>query len=185
MLLKLFVCVVDAQLLKTVFLEGLEAEDVENSKGVNSVGVALASLVHLRRDRVVDLADDPGEELAVDGLGAGIPRRNCLLLCKASRDDLARILDNLLLKDTHHTLAVAQHEKLGCPLGVSLAILADKDFIVVVTVAVGNVSKVQNSDDDLPNLVNLLLREANLAHALHSHVALSRIVHIRNSVGVC
>lgn len=72
-LLKLLIGVVDAQLLKTVLLEAFKAEDIEQSKRVDRIWVATRRCVHLGRDRIVDLAHDPVEEFAVDGLGARVP----------------------------------------------------------------------------------------------------------------
>ena len=69
-LLQLFVCIVDAQLFKTIFLKGLKAKDIEDAERVNSIRISSILGVHLLLDIRVDLAHDPIKELSVDGLGA-------------------------------------------------------------------------------------------------------------------
>lgn len=71
MLLELLVGVIDAELLKAVVLEGLEAEDVEQAELVDILGVHCIS-PDLRLNIDVHFTDDPVEELAIDGLGAGV-----------------------------------------------------------------------------------------------------------------
>ena len=71
MLLELLVGVVDAELLKAVVLERFEAEDVEQAELMDILGVHCISS-DLRLNIYVHFTDDPVEELAIDGLGAGI-----------------------------------------------------------------------------------------------------------------
>ena len=71
-LLEFLVGVVDADLLKTVFLEALEAKNVEYTKRVNCIHIFTRYFAHLRHDRSVDLADDPGEQLSIDRLSARV-----------------------------------------------------------------------------------------------------------------
>ena len=71
-LLELLVSIVDAQLFKTVFLEGFEAKDIEDAERVDSIGISSICCVHLLSDVCVNFAHDPREELPVDCFGAGV-----------------------------------------------------------------------------------------------------------------
>lgn len=69
-LLKLFVAVVNAELLETVVVEDLETVDVQNTDQRTLVVFGVVLLVDC--DRRVDLVDDPAEQPLVDRFGEGV-----------------------------------------------------------------------------------------------------------------
>ena len=95
MRLELFICVVDAQLLKAIDLEAFKAENIEQTERVHLSRVTIGLLHHFVRDRRVHFLDDPVEEFAVDRLGTRISSSDCLLFLILRLNDLTGVLYDL------------------------------------------------------------------------------------------
>ena len=73
-ILKVFIGVIDAELLKTVLGEILEAKDVQHPYGVALV----ISVLSLGQERMVDLQDNPVKQCAIQTLCHSVPGGDCL-----------------------------------------------------------------------------------------------------------
>ena len=142
MLLKLLVGVVDRDLLKTVFLERFKAKDIKDAKLMNRFHVITSHLAHLRIDRLVNFGHDPVEEFAVDGFRARVTSRYRFVHLETCRDNLSRILYDLVLKNAEHTLNVRELQKLSSPLHMGSCGILNMCLIVLRIHTIFNVSKV-------------------------------------------
>ena len=158
MLLEFLVGIVDRQLLKTVFLEGLEAEDIENAETVDTVLAhsIVLSARYFGLNRVVDLLDDPIEQLAVDGFGARVSGGDCFIKSEIRCDYLARVLHYLLFQNADHSLYILETQKFSCFESISLTAWLNLRIIVSI-LRVVDVTQVQDGCKDLPNLVDLVI----------------------------
>lgn len=98
LLLQFLVGIVDAKLLETVHLERLETVDVEHAdEAVRFAG---------RLERLVDLADDPIEQLRVHVFGESVARKQRLTQRQRRVHDLVHCFDALVAQPRAHITLV-------------------------------------------------------------------------------
>ena len=151
---------------------------------MNSVHVIARELAHLGLDRLVDLGDDPGEELAVDGLGAAVASGDGLVQLEARSDHLAGVLDHLVLKNAKHALSVLKLQECCRAFCKRPSGLLYVRLIVLIRVhAILDITQIKNRSNDLPNLIDFFLSEAAVAHASQSRLVALLVIYTVNSIG--
>ena len=102
-------------------------------------------------------------------------------MCVTRSDNLPWVLDDLILQNGLNLANVIKLKKLSSSLDERSARVLNMSLLLIIY-SVANISHVENCDNNLHYLINLILCEANLAHALYGQIVLGSIINSVNSV---
>jgi hypothetical protein len=98
MLLKLFICIVDAQLLKAILVKALEAKNIQNSQLMDSFRATSPFSLHFCLNIGIDFTNNPIEELTIDSFSTRVARRDSLVFLERSHDNFSTNLRDFRLQ---------------------------------------------------------------------------------------